>query len=277
VFTSLSPGAIGVRLPFDECVELAAHFGFEGISLDVGWAAKNGPSAVVQILEERDMRPGGWGLPLRLLGPQDQFEEGMAKLGETADIAARCGDTRCSTWVPSASDEAPYEELFELLRERVTAVAKVLSEYDARLGLEFLGPRTLRAGRKYEFIHTMDQMLELTRSVETANVGLLLDCWHLYTSGGSMDDVLRLSDRDVVMVHINDAPAGVAIEDHVDNVRGLPGETGVIGVPRFLANLRQIGYTGPVMAEPFSERVRQMPPEQAIEVTKKAIDSVWPD
>jgi len=80
----------------------------------------------------------------------------------------------------------------------------------------------------------------------------------------------------VVNVHINDAPAGVPLEKQVDNVRCLPGETGVMDVRRFLECLQQIGYTGPVMAEPFSERVRKMKREDAIRATKDAIDGVWP-
>ena len=46
---------------------------------------------------------------------------------------------------------------------------------------------------------------------------------------------------------------------------------------RFLECLGQIGYTGPVMAEPFSESVRKMPTEEAIRATREAVDSVWPD
>jgi predicted xylose isomerase-like sugar epimerase len=48
-------------------------------------------------------------------------------------------------------------------------------------------------------------------------------------------------------------------------------------VPRFLRNLNQIGYSGPVKVEPFSERVRQMEQEQAIQETLDAMDTVWPD
>ena len=276
MYRSLSGGPIGVRVDFEKAVELAAHFGFEGVALDSGYAMTAGPETVVQMLEERNLKPGGWGLPVRFLGPDEDFQAQLAKLPPVAEACSRAGDLRCSTWVSPASDEKPFDELFEVLRGQVTQVAGVLAEFDVRLGLEFIGPATSRASKKYEFIYTMDGMLELCRAAGTGNVGLLLDCWHLYTSGGSMDDVLGLTDDDVVQVHINDAPAGVALEDHLDNVRGLPGETGVMDVRRFLECLQQIGYTGPVMAEPFSERVRQMQTEDAVRATKEAIDSVWP-
>lgn len=277
MYRSFGGGAIGVNVSFEEGVELAAHFGFEGISLDAGYAMESGPETVVQMLDDRSLIPGGWGLPVTLLGPEEGFRAALEKLPAVADVCSRAGGLRCATWVPPASDEMPYEETFELLRGRVQDVAGILKQYDVRFGLEFIGPQTLRAGKKHEFIHTMDGMLELCRAVGTGNVGLLLDCWHLYTSGGSMDDVLKLSDADVVVVHINDAPEGVALHEQVDNVRRLPGETGVIDVPRFLQCLKQIGYTGPVMAEPFSERLNRMEPEEAVRTAKDAIDSVWPD
>ena len=89
--------------------------------------------------------------------------------------------------------------------------------------------------------------------------------------------MLNLTDDDIVSVHINDAPTGIPLEEHRDNARALPGETGVIDVPQFMEYLKQIGYTGAVIVEPFSERVKQMEPLEAIRATKESIDSVWPD
>lgn len=277
MYQAFGAGAIGVSVGFEEAVELAAHFGFEGVSLDVGYAMENGPETVVQMLEERNLQSAGWGLPVSLLAADEEFGTQVAGLGKVAEVCSRAGDLRCSTWLPPASDRMPRQEMFEFLRGRLKDVAGVLKQYDVRLGLEFIGPPTCRAGTEHEFIHTMDGMLELCGAIGTGNVGLLLDCWHLYTSGGSMDDVLKLAESDVVHVHINDAPKGVALEEYVDNVRCLPGETGVIDVPRFLQCLKQIGYTGPVMAEPFSDRLRRMETDEAIRATKEAMDSVWPD
>jgi sugar phosphate isomerase/epimerase len=228
------------------------------------------------MLEERSLRPAGWVLPFGLTAESDSFEQGLDELPATAETCARAGMDRCSIWVAPASDERTYEEMFELVRERGRRVCLVLAEHGIRLGLEFIGPATARAGRKHEFIYTMEGMLELCDAIGTGNAGLLLDSWHLYTSGGRMDDVLELSDDRIVNVHINDAPAGVPREEQIDNVRRLPGETGVIDVRRFLEGLAQIGYAGPVMAEPFSEKLKQMSAAEAVRTVKEAIDGVWP-
>lgn len=277
MYRAFEGGAIGVNVGYEEAVELAAHFGFEGICLNVNYAMENGPETIVQMLYERGLQSAGWGLPVSLFAPEQDFKARLSKLPDIADCCARTSDLRCSTWVLPGSNEMPYDEMFDFLCGRVARVARVLKESDVRLGLEFIGPKTIRARLKHEFIYTMGGMLEFCQAVGTGNVGLLLDSWHLYTSGGAMDDVLKLTDRDVVQVHINDAPAGIALDQQVDNVRRLPGETGVIDARRFLWCLQKIGYTGPVMAEPFSDRVRQMKPHDAIHATKEALDSVWPD
>jgi sugar phosphate isomerase/epimerase len=276
MYKAFEGGAIGVSVSYDEAVELAAHYGFEGLYLNVGYLTENGPETVVQMLYERGLQSAGWGLPVSLMAPAADFKAQLAKLPEIADRCARAGDQRCSTWILSGSNDMQYDEMFDFLSGRIAQVARILKESDVRLGLEFLGPKTIRDKFRHAFIYTMDGMLELCEAVGTGNVGLLLDAWHLYTGGGGMEDVLKLTDHNVVNVHINDAPAGVPLEKQVDNVRCLPGETGVMDVRRFLECLQQIGYTGPVMAEPFSERVRKMKREDAIRATKDAIDSVWP-
>lgn len=276
MYSAFMGSAIGVSLPFEEAVEQAAHHGFEGIYLDLGYLSKTGPETIVQMLSERSLRAAGWYLPFGLTGAEAAFESAVQSLPATAEACARAGAARCSTWIPPGSDDLPRDAMFEQVRERAGAVAQVLAEHDMRLGLEFIGPKTSRAKRRHEFIHTMEGMLELCRAVGTGNVGLLLDCWHLYTSGGSMDDVLDLSDQQIVDVHVSDAPEGVALEEHVDNVRRLPGETGVIDSARFLECLDQIGYSGPVVAEPLSRPSDAKTDQEAIRATKAAMDAVWP-
>jgi sugar phosphate isomerase/epimerase len=61
----------------------------------------------------------------------------------------------------------------------------------------------------------------------------------------------------------------------VDNVRCLPGDTGVIDVVQILKVLHENGCTAPVTVEPFNERVNSLPPEGAVRVTAEALGSIW--
>jgi sugar phosphate isomerase/epimerase len=146
------------------------------------------------------------------------------------------------------------------------------------LGIEFLGPETLRTAHSYSFIHTLDEMMELAGEIGTGNVGLLLDAYHLYTSGGEIEDLKSITTRDIVTVHINDAPSGFLLNEQMDTVRCLPLETGVIDLPGFMAALAEIGYEGPVTTEPFSERINVIAakdPEGAAREVSEIMDRLW--
>jgi sugar phosphate isomerase/epimerase len=78
-----------------------------------------------------------------------------------------------------------------------------------------------------------------------------------------------------VHVHVNDAPAGIPVDEQLDNRRAMPGETGVIDIAAFLGSLAKIGYAGPVMAEPFSQAVRELPAEKAVRVTSESLDRIF--
>jgi threonine dehydrogenase-like Zn-dependent dehydrogenase len=178
------------------------------------------------------------------------------------------------TWILSFSDDLPWKENFRFHARRLEPVARILGEHGCRLGLEFLGPKTLREGHRYSFIHTMEQMLDLCDAVGP-NCGLLLDAWHWYTSLGTVEELLNLDNQQVVYVHINDAPAGIPMEQHLDNNRRLPGETGVIDLAGFLGALRHIGYDGPVVPEPFVPALKELAPAEAAARVGKALDHVW--
>jgi len=274
MFKALSPGAIGVNLPFEECVALAKKHGFEGIYFDVRWAAELGPEKAKAALQ--GLKPAGFGLPFDHRADTPEFTESVLALPEMAEAARAIGCTRCSTWVQSWHDDIEYADNFMLHKRRFQWICEVFDRNDIQFGLEFLGPKTLRDGHKFDFIHDMPEMLRLCFEIGADNVGLLLDSWHWHTSGGTIDDIIKLKAGQVVDVHINDAPAGVPVERLKDNARALPGETGVIDVKGFLQALDRIFYKGPVMVEPFSERVRRMQPEEAIAAAAEAMNSVWP-
>jgi sugar phosphate isomerase/epimerase len=274
MYPALSTGAIGVRLPFEECARLASEAGFEGIGVDVGAAVRD-PGAVRRVLEGNKLRPAAWGLPVEFRRDEDAFRQGLAALPELARAAKQIGAERCSTWILPFSDSLPFADNFESHRQRLRQCAEVLGEHGIRLGLEFVGPKTLRAGHPYEFIYTQEGMLELCHAIGSGNVGLLFDSFHWYTSHGTTDDIKKLSDALVVDVHVNDAPQGRGPDEQIDNERRLPGESGVIDLVGFLQGLKEIGYTGPVTPEPFSPRLGQMPPEEAIRATAEALLGVW--
>ncbi len=280
MFANLSAGAIGIRgATLADTLRLARLGGFEGVDFAIEEAARladeHGVEHVRDLFQNAGVRPGSWGLPVDWRGDEAKYQESLRRLPRLAAVGAAIGCNRTATWLPSWSDDRPFAENLEFHVARFRPIAQALAEHGCRLGLEFLGPKTLRAGHRYEFIHTLDGLLDLAKAIGTGNVGLLLDAWHLYTAGGSADDVRKLTNADVVTVHVNDAPAGIPVDEQVDNVRCLPAETGVIDLAGFLRALAAIGYDGPVTPEPFSKRVNALPPEEAVRVTGEAMRRAW--
>ena len=273
MYRCLNPGAIGVSLPWEKCLPLARQGGFDGIDVDAD--PSRPASYYTDALAAHGLRPGGAGLPVDFRGDAGKFEAGLAALEPLAARAAQVGVTRFATWILPFSDTLPLRENFRLHAERLGLAARILAAHGAALGLEFIGPKTIRKGHKYPFVRTMEHMLDLAAATGP-NVGLLLDAWHWYTSLGTVEDILALEPRQVVYVHINDAPAGVPVDEQVDNVRRLPGETGVIDLAGFLGALAKIGYDGPVVPEPFVKELGRMPPLEAVRRTGDALAGVWP-
>lgn len=279
MFKNLSPGAIGIRTSLTDAIRLAKSYGFGGIDISIGEVAKlveeKSLDYVKSLFSNAGLKMGGWGVPVNWRGNEEEFQKGLETLPRWAKLGQEVGCTRVMTFVPPTSDERPFDENFEFHRRRFKAIAEILKQYDCRFGLEFIGPKTSRINRKYEFIYTMSGMLKLGEAIGTGNVGLLLDAWHWYTSHGTLDELRQLKANQVVYVHINDAPTNISIDEQIDNIRCLPGETGVIPLVEFLRILNQVGYDGPITPEPFSQKVNQMPPPEAAKATAQALDKVW--
>ncbi len=278
MFKNLNPGMIGIRASLSEAQEMAVQYGFDGVDLHLPDVAdmvrRTSPEEVRGLFVQSGRRPGNWGLPIEWHGARQKWTEGMASLRTCAALAGDIGALRTTTVVMPWSDERTFDENYAFHVERLKPVAEILGEHGCRFGLEFIGPRTLRRDKKYEFIYTMEGMLALCRDLGP-NVGLLLDLWHWYTSRGTWEDLAKLSNDDIVNVHVNDAPGGIPVDEQIDNKRCLPGETGVLDIARFLGVLDAIGYDGPVTAEPFSARVNALSPQDALRETSEAMHRAW--
>jgi sugar phosphate isomerase/epimerase len=237
-----------------ETLKLAKDTGYEGIEVNIQEIADlidhNGIQMVKELFCEFELWPGGWGLPVDWRGDEEKWRSDLEKLPRLAAASSHLGCTRSATWILPGSNDRTYDENKKFHIERFQPVAQILAEHDCHLGLEFIGPKTMRESFRYPFIWRMQDMLELAKEIDL-NVGLLLDCWHWHTSGATIEDILKLNAEDVVYVHVSDAPIGVSMDAYIDSRRCLPGATGVIDLTGFLRSLKSIGYEGPVTPEPF--------------------------
>ena len=274
----LSCGAIGVKATMAQALDYAVQYGFEAIEADAGWLASASDGDVARFLERMKEEKIVWaqaGLPVEFRKSEDEFKKGLAALPATARGLQRAGVTRVGTWIMPMHATLTYLENFKQHSRRLREVAGILGDHGCRLGMEYVGPKTLWASSRYAFIHTLPELKELIADMGRPNAGVVLDSWHWYTSGGTVADLKTLTNHDVVSVDLNDAPKGVPVDEQQDGKRELPCATGVIDTAGFLNALNSIGCDAPVRCEPFNAPLRAMPPDQALQATIAAMKKAF--
>lgn len=270
----LCPGMIGVSTNQIDTINVAERYGFESVQ-PMGEALAALDEAGIKSLNSRLARGklvwGAAGLPVDFRNSQSAFDADLQKLPRIAAALQVAGVTRVGTWLSPTSDELTYTSNFRQHVTRLSAIAEILNDHGLRFGLEYVGPKTLWSSKRHPFIHTMAETLELIAETGKSNLGVVLDSWHWYTAGENLDTLKQLSNRQIVAVDLNDAPAGIEVDQQVDNQRELPATTGVIDLKTFLQFLVEVGYDGPVRAEPFNKRLNEMDNDPAVELTAKAM------
>ena len=270
----LSLGRIGFHGTFEQSVDLATRYGFEGIDPDAEYFARLSGDQLKKLLDDlraKNLNLGAAGLPVDFRKDEQTFSEGLKKLPAVAKVLEAAGVPRVSTWILPCSDDLTYLQNFRQHACRLRACAEVLRDHGQRLGLEYVAPKTLWRSARHPFIHTMSETKELLVAIGTDNLGIQLDSWHWFNAEDTESDLLTLRSQDVVTVDLNDAPAGIPLDKLIDSSRELPAATGVIPVKSFLGALLKVGYDGPIQAEPFNAALRAMPIDQACSATAAAI------
>jgi sugar phosphate isomerase/epimerase len=281
-YAILSLGRIGFHASFPESVELATKYGFEGLDPDPDYLASLNDDARHHLLDDlkndlqkRNLKFGAAGLPVEFRKDAETFNSDLKKLPAAAAVLQRAGIWRVSTWVMPCSDDLTYLQNLRQHADRLRLCAQVLKDRGQKLGLEYVAPRTLWRSQKHPFIHTLSEMRELLAAIGTDNLGIQLDSWHWFNAQETQQDLLTLRGQDVITVDLNDAPTGLTLDQYRDNSRELPAATGVIPVKQFLDALLQIGYDGPIQAEPFNASLRALPLDQACAMASDAMKKAF--
>lgn len=150
---------------------------------------------------------------------------------------------------PTVGSIEPFVGPFRRLADEAAAIG-------TRLALEPL---------PFAGISSMPQGSELVRAVDHPHAGLVVDSWHVFRAGTSLDELRRTLDPSTVVgVEVNDAdalpqPGRTLFEDTRDN-RRYPGE-GAQDVVGFLRAMAEIGWSGPWGVEMLSieHRAKSLP------------------
>jgi sugar phosphate isomerase/epimerase len=279
MFLSLNSSVTrGVGWP--DLARLAARVGFDGVDWSLGAARPAGLDATKALFAELKIRPSITNLPMARPLPfqaeQAAFDQALVQLADDAAFTAAIGCDRMML-VLSPTGPLPKDEWRKVVRDRMAAISEVLQRSNIRIGLEFLGVQSFRAGREgapppNPFMWTLPETVALAKD-SGPNVGVILDVWHWHHSGGTTADILATPKERIVHVHVSDAKAQPA-EEVRDNQRVMPGE-GVIDLNGFFQSLKKIGYVDGVSPEPLGRVPAEMSAEDgarlALDTTRAAM------
>ena len=281
MFANLCPHTIGLEaLSLEELVELAARCGFEGVDFPTGEADSTEKARrAADLLSDKGLRWGLFYLPCDFSSADEQLAtEGLERLEQIAPIAAAAGCTRTYNHVWPGSNDCEYDENRRRHVERFSRVVDVLRPHGIRLGIEFIGAKTLRDTFEHPFMYTLPEAAEFARELG-GGAGVVLDTFHLYTSGGSAEDVAEHLTGDLVVnVHVNDAAAGRSREEQMDLERQMPMTSGLVDSAGVLRELNALGYDGPAICEPFNPtvgRFRSMEPATVTDEVSGAMRTLF--
>jgi 2-keto-myo-inositol isomerase len=156
------------------------------------------------------------------------------------------------------TDRQVLDESVRVLRE----ISERFRDYRVRFAFEFLG-------FGWCSVSTLEADWAIVKAVDRKNIGLVLDTFHFYAGGSSVAAILKVDPGKIFILHINDSE-NLPKAELQDSHRLYPGE-GVIPLTEIMANIKKIGYDGPVSLEMFRPEYWVRPPE---EIARKGIVAI---
>jgi sugar phosphate isomerase/epimerase len=267
MYTWLSCATLGVRANQRQAMELAARHGYQAIEPLTEELAAMSEDNLKRLLDDMRTKNLRWGTATMRLGfnmDDAEYASGMKDLPRQAKALQRAGVSRIYKAIIAISDTLTYMQNFKRHVRRVSEIATLMGDHGLRLGLEYSGPKTTWMTQHFPFIHTLAETRELIAAVGKSNLGVDLDTFHWYTAHENEADLASLTNQDIVLVDACDAPAGVSIDQQIKDQRELPCATGTIALGAVMKVLHQIGYDGPVRADPLFRQRKQATDDAAV-------------
>lgn len=149
---------------------------------------------------------------------------------------------------------------YDLGAQRYRELLEAGIESGAKPAVEFLG-----------FVEDVTKIEDALRIVEKSDhpqATLVLDPFHVFRGGGSIDTIAKLKPEQIAISHFNDAVDTIPREEQIDPDRVLPGD-GHLDLTHYCQLLKQIGYQSWISLELFREDLWQQDP---LDVAKRGLE-----
>lgn len=260
-------GATTMPYTLEQDIENAGKVVFEGVELWVEKVEKylqhHSPEDLKAELQKWNLQAAslcGYGLD----PSQKDSSEAVKRIGEAARVANAIGCPILLVFGGGMPEGATKSEAIKKAAKLAREFGEACAEFGVKIALEPLGLHSFMPGPR--------EALQIAEEAGLNNIGIMMDTFHYYKSGVSIDEIASIPIKKLLIVHINDCEQ-LPREQLTDAHRLYPG-LGVIPLREMLGVLKQKGYDGFLSVEIFREEYWKEPPEVISKKAKEHLDRI---
>jgi 2-keto-myo-inositol isomerase len=191
-----------------------------------------------------------------------------ALLAECEDLCRIAEAVRCPYLVVVPSPSPIDASRSDIIGESATILdelASIAAQHRVGLAFEFLGQPDCS-------VQTLALAYEIVKKVNRPNVGLVLDSFHFYAGGSTIESIEALDAERLFIFHINDAE-DLPRAQLEDRHRLLPG-LGILPLRDIIQALKRVGYDRVASVEIFRPEYWQRDPFELARDARAAVENV---
>ena len=253
--------ATAERASLPDVIDACARHGVPGISIWRHKLAETGLDRAAKLVRDAGLRVSslcrGGSFPAPTAAERSaKIDDNRRAIDEAATLGAEVLVLVCG-----AAPDRDIAAAREMVADGIATIAPYAADRGVRLGIEPLHP-AFAAERSC--ITTMREARLISERFDSANVGVVVDVYHVWWDPERAAEIARLGDR-VAGYHVNDWL--VPVKNVLMN-RGMMGD-GVIELRRIRGEIERAGYRGPIEVEIFNEEIWQTPLDELVRLTKE--------
>jgi sugar phosphate isomerase/epimerase len=195
---------------------------------------------------------GGFFPAPSLVERQKRIDDNLRAIDEAAELRAECLVLVCG---PAFDRDIGAAR--SMVADGIAAIVPHAKARGVRLGIEPLHPM-FAADRSV--IVTLGQALDLALQFDAANVGIVVDAFHVWWDPRLREELRRASGR-IVSYHVSDWSS---VSGDIAKCRSMMGD-GIIELRRIRKGVEEAGYTSPIEVEIMNESIWNRPADSVME------------
>jgi 2-keto-myo-inositol isomerase len=263
-------GATTMKADLETDIRAAAEAGFDYLEI---WAAKlrrflasKTTEQLRELFHEHGLKPYSINSIEHVTFRDASAHAQLLRECEELCRVARDVDCPYIVVVPSPLPEGKdRSDVIEESARVLDELGRMAEGFNVSLAFEFLGqPRCS--------VQTLALAEEIVRETARENVGLVIDSFHFYAGGSTLESIERLDAQRLFIFHINDAEDRPR-EELQDSHRLLPG-LGILPLKEIVGALHDIGYDRVTSVEIFRPEYWERDPFELAREAHKAAAAI---